>query len=47
MEEPQIHADSSREMNIKKRRAAWAWEIIQDAEKYGSPDGSFRDNKRP
>jgi hypothetical protein len=25
----------------KKRRLAWAREIIQDVEKYGAPDGSF------
>ena len=47
MEEPRRPADSSWEMNTKKRRLAWAWEIIQDAEKYGAPDGSFRESKRP
>jgi hypothetical protein len=47
MEEPQIPADSYREMNTKKRRPAWAQEIIQDVEKYGAPDGSFREGKRP
>jgi hypothetical protein len=47
MEEPQMPIDSSREMNNKKRRQAWAREIIQDAEKYGFPDGSFRERKRP
>ena len=25
----------------------WACEIIQDAKKYGAPDGSLRENKRP
>jgi hypothetical protein len=34
-------------MNTKKRRPTWAQEIIQDAEKYGAPDGSFRESKRP
>jgi hypothetical protein len=34
-------------MNTKKRRPTWAREIIQDAEKYGAPDGSFRERKRP
>jgi hypothetical protein len=46
MEEPQRPANSSREMNTKKRRTTWAREIIQDAEKYGAPDGSFRESKR-
>ena len=30
-----------------KRRPTWAREIIQDAEKYGAPDGSLRESKRP
>jgi hypothetical protein len=46
MEEPQRPVDSSREVNTKKRRLAWAREIIQDAKKYGAPDGSFRESKR-
>jgi hypothetical protein len=47
IEEPHRPGDSSIEMNTKKRRPAWAREIIQDAEKYGAPDGSFRESKRP
>jgi hypothetical protein len=47
MEEPQIPADSSREMNTRKRRLSWAREIIQDVEKYGAPNGSFIERKRP
>jgi hypothetical protein len=43
MEEPQRPA----EMSTKKRRPDWAREIIQDAEKYGASDGSFRENKKP
>jgi hypothetical protein len=35
------------EMITKKRRPSWAHEIIQDVEKYGAPDGSFRENKKP
>jgi hypothetical protein len=46
MEEPKIPVDSSREMNTKKRRLAWAQKIIQDAETYGALDGSFRESKR-
>ena len=30
-----------------KRRLAWARQIIQDAEKYGAPNGSLRESKRP
>jgi hypothetical protein len=47
MEKPQRPTNSSREMNTKKRRLALAREIIQDAEKYGAPDGSFKESKRP
>jgi hypothetical protein len=47
MEEPQKPTDSSQEMNTKKRRPTWVREIIQDAEKYGAPNGSFRESKRP
>jgi hypothetical protein len=43
MEEPQRPAKTS----TKKRRPAWAREIIQDVEKYGAPDGSFRERKKP
>ena len=34
-------------MSTKKSRPAWACDIIQDAEKYGAPDGSFRESKKP
>jgi hypothetical protein len=47
MEEPQKPADSSKEMNTKKRRPAWARELIQDAENYGAPDRFIRESKRP
>ena len=30
-----------------KRKPAWAHELIQDAERYGAPEGSLRDSKRP
>ena len=29
------------------RKQAWDWEMIQDAEKYGAPEGSMRQSKRP
>ena len=47
MEEPKRPAESSREMNTKKRRPTWAREIIQDAKKYGALDGPFKERKRP
>jgi hypothetical protein len=34
-------------MITKKIRPAWSCEIIQGAEKYGAPDGYFRENKKP
>ena len=30
-----------------KIRLVWACELIQDADKYGAPDGSLRESKRP
>jgi hypothetical protein len=34
-------------MTTNKRRLAWSWEIIQDAKKYGAPDGNFIESKKP
>ena len=35
-------------MNMsQKRKLAWAREIIQEAEKYGAPEGSTRVSKKP
>jgi len=45
--EPQEPAEPSPEKINKKRRPAWAQEIIQDAKKYGALNGSFRESKRP
>ena len=47
MVEPQKPIDSPREVVTYKRRLAWAREIIQNVEKYGALDGSFRESKRP
>jgi len=47
MNEPQRPEDPSREMITYKRRPAWAREAIQDAERYGASDGSFREKRRP
>jgi hypothetical protein len=34
-------------MIFNKRKLAWAREIIQDGEKYGVPEGTTRQVKRP
>ena len=47
MAEPQKLEDPPREMITYKRSPAQARDIIQDAEKYGAPDGSLRESKRP
>ena len=47
MEEPQKPKDPPWEMTTYKGRPTWAHEIIQDAEKYGALDRSFRESKRP
>ena len=31
----------------RKRKPAWAREIIQEAERYGAPEGSTRVSKKP
>jgi hypothetical protein len=43
MAEPQRPVETS----TKKRISAWAREIIQDVEKFGAPNGSFRERKKP
>jgi hypothetical protein len=30
-----------------KRKLAWAMELIQDADKYGAPEGTMRQSKKP
>jgi len=45
--EPQEPAEPSPKKINQKRRPAWAREIILDAKKYGAPDGSLRESKRP
>ena len=43
----EIPMESPHEMITHKRRPAWAREIIQDAEKYGAPEGTLKESKRP
>ena len=47
MGEPQELVEPLCEKNSHKRRPTWAREVIQDAEKYGAPDGMHRESKRP
>ena len=46
MVEPQRPVDPPKEVSLK-RKPTWAREAIQDGEKYGAPEGSLRDSKRP
>ena len=46
MIEPQRPEDPPKEVS-HKRRPVWAHELIQDTEKYGAPEGSLRESKRP
>jgi hypothetical protein len=47
MAEPQRPEEIPHKEISRKRRAAWARELIQDAGKYGAPEGSSRESKRP
>jgi hypothetical protein len=43
MEDPQKPTDPPR----GKKRISWPHEIIQDVEKYISPEGTYRERKKP
>lgn len=45
--EPQKPKDPPKEVFTSKRRLAWARELMQEAEKYGAPYGTFKESKRP
>ena len=47
MIEPQEPVEPLHERNSHKRKPAWARELIQDAKRYGTPDGMHRERKRP
>ena len=47
MEEPQEPVKTLHETNSHKRKPSWAWELLQDVERYGAPDGMHRERKRP
>ena len=44
--EPQMPVNPPKEVSCK-RKLAWALELIQDVERYGAPEGSLRESKRP
>ena len=46
---PHINPDQDppKEVFLGKRRPAWARELMQEVEKYGAPDGTFRESRRP
>ena len=46
MIEPQRQVDPPKEVS-HKRKPVSAHEVIQDAKKYGAPEGSLRESKRP
>ena len=46
MVEPQRLVDPPKEVS-HKRKPTWARELIQDAERYGAPEGSLKESKRP
>jgi hypothetical protein len=41
-----IEPQKPTEMPSRKRRPAWAQELIRDAERIGSPEKSFRESKK-
>ena len=45
--EPQRPEDPPKEVTLGKRRPAWAHELMQEADKYGAPDETFRESKKP
>ena len=46
MAEPQRPVDPPKEVSLK-RKPARARKAIQDAERYGAPEGSLKESKRP
>ena len=46
MAELQRLIDPPEELSLK-RKPTWAHEAIQDAKRYGAPEGSLRESKRP
>ena len=47
MEEPLEPIEPLHENKSHRRKPTWEHELIQDAERYGAPDGIHREQKRP
>ena len=47
MEEPQDLVDTLIKKDFHKRKLAWAWELIQEAERYSALEGMHRERKIP
>ena len=45
MAEPQESIEKLLEKDSHKRKPAWEWELIQEAERYGTPKGMHRERK--
>ena len=46
MIEPQVPIETFLEKDSHKRKPAWAWELIQETERYGDPKWMHRERKR-
>ena len=46
MTKPQESVETFLEKDSHKRKPTWARELIQDAERYGAPEGIHRERKR-
>ena len=47
MEEPQDPIETLHEKEYHKRKPTWTQELIQEAERYGAPEGMHRERKMP
>ena len=47
MEEPQDLVETLLDNESHKRKPSWAWELIQEAKRYGTLEGMHRERKRP
>ena len=44
--EPQESVETFLEKDSHKRKPTWAWDLIREAERYGTPEGIHRERKR-
>ena len=47
MEELKDHVETLHENKYHKRKPTWEQELLQDAERYGAPNGMHRERKIP